>query len=111
MPRRGEYTEIDYHEPVRPTAVARVGVRSVAASETNGQQAVVSVNPGVFECAGLAAELADEWVELVQAAGFSAATFARTGRRFGTSARTLTLRCRRPEQRPWRGRTLICTWR
>ncbi|MFJ6689242.1 hypothetical protein [Streptomyces sp. NPDC091294] len=43
----------------------------MAASDASGQQAVVSLNPGEFECAGLAAELADEWVELVQAAGFS----------------------------------------
>ncbi|RKE05022.1 hypothetical protein [Streptomyces sp. TLI_171] len=72
MPRRGEYTEVDARAPSQPVALARVGVRQVVASEANGQRAVVTVDPGEFGCAVLAAELADEWVELASGARFSA---------------------------------------
>lgn len=71
MPRRGE------HRSGFPTArapkpdIPRIGIRQVTVPR-NGQQAmksatvVLSFHPEALRCAGLAAELADEWVELVQ---------------------------------------------
>ncbi|MFI5895671.1 hypothetical protein ACIA5D_36805 [Actinoplanes sp. NPDC051513] len=72
MPRRGE------HRSGFPTVrgaepdVARIGVRQVTVPATGSSAmtsaiAVLSFRPDAFRCVGLAAELADEWVELVQA--------------------------------------------
>ncbi|MFJ8624893.1 hypothetical protein ACIRD3_18890 [Kitasatospora sp. NPDC093550] len=74
MPRRGEYTEIDKVPRSRTPEPARIGPRVVTALESNRQPASATVDPGWFRCSGLAAELADEWVELAAAAGHSAGT-------------------------------------
>ena len=72
MPRRGE------HRSGFPTArgvepnVSRIGIRQVTVpgsghSAMKSATVVLAFRPDAFRCAVLAAELADEWVELVQA--------------------------------------------
>ncbi|WP_436952221.1 hypothetical protein [Streptomyces sp. SudanB182_2057] len=59
---------------MRPPEPSRIGVRQVVTAETSGRKAVVRVDPGTFTCTGLAAELADEWIELMAATGYGAAS-------------------------------------
>ncbi|GLH98848.1 hypothetical protein [Phytohabitans aurantiacus] len=71
MPRRGEHRSGFPAASAPDPHVSRIGIRQVTVPR-NGQQAmksatvVLSFRPEAFRCAGLAAELADEWVELVQ---------------------------------------------
>ncbi|MEU8240960.1 hypothetical protein AB0C07_22180 [Actinoplanes missouriensis] len=72
MPRRGEHTFGFPAERRAAATVSRIGVRQVTVPAT-GRSAmkdavvVLSFRPDDFRCAGLAAELADEWVEFVEA--------------------------------------------
>ncbi|MFD9521082.1 hypothetical protein [Streptomyces sp. NPDC059979] len=74
MPRRGEHKGDFPTSSSRLPAQRRVGVREVVAPDGNGEMAPVALDPTAFECETLAAELADEWVELAAAAGLHAGT-------------------------------------
>lgn len=72
MPRRGEHRSGFPPARTAEPSVSRIGVRRVTAPATgqaalHSATAVLSFDPASFACARLAAELADEWVELVQA--------------------------------------------
>lgn len=73
MPSKGDYRRnlrpAD-REPVPP----RIGIRLVEGIEPSGNPGTTSVDPTAFVCAGLAAELADEWVELAATSGMGVAT-------------------------------------
>lgn len=70
MPRRGHYTR-DFPAAVpRPAAPDRVGVRQVSTVDGQGRSRVVTFNPASFTCKRLASELADEWLELIEDAGY-----------------------------------------
>src|SRR4051794_27216855 len=69
MPRRGEHTRNFPAPAPRGPDVDRIGIRQVFATGHGGARATVSLDPSAFGCTRLAAELADEWVEAVAAAG------------------------------------------
>ncbi|MFE5091586.1 hypothetical protein ACFRCI_14540 [Streptomyces sp. NPDC056638] len=71
MPRRGEYRKTFPIPEPRPPQLGRIGIREMIAAEGNGAKATVSIDPQDFTCSALAAELADEWVELMAAGRFS----------------------------------------
>ncbi|WP_198357372.1 hypothetical protein [Streptomyces fildesensis] len=75
MPRRGEFSR-DFPEDSQQSAieVSRIGERIVRASTATRRNLTNRILPGNYQCAQLAAELADEWVEYVTAAGLSAGT-------------------------------------
>jgi len=73
MPRRGEHKAGFPAAPQVELSVERVGVRQVEVRATGAAglksaTVLLSFEPGAFRCAQLAAELADEWVGLAQAA-------------------------------------------
>ncbi|WP_406399632.1 hypothetical protein OH805_11275 [Streptomyces sp. NBC_00879] len=74
MPRRGEHKGNFPTSRSQSAQESRIGIREVTGPEGNGAKATVSLDPAAFDCAGLAAELADEWVELATAAGLHAGT-------------------------------------
>ncbi|MCX4744511.1 hypothetical protein OG455_03080 [Kitasatospora sp. NBC_01287] len=65
----GEYSEDaqDSHQPM-----ARIGVRSVTCAKSAGRNQVIELDPGRFRCSRVAAQLADEWVEYVEATEITA---------------------------------------
>ncbi|MFI8499669.1 hypothetical protein ACIGFK_14380 [Streptomyces sp. NPDC085524] len=68
MPRRRDYEDgLDgaYGESARP--VKRIGVRTVVCVKSPGRTVVQRFDPGLYRCSRLAAQLADEWVEYVEA--------------------------------------------
>ncbi|NUK26029.1 hypothetical protein [Streptomyces lunaelactis] len=71
MPRRGEYRKSFPAPKPRAPEPGRIGIREVIAAEGNGDKAVVSIDPQSFTCTTVAAELADEWLELMTSATFS----------------------------------------
>lgn len=74
MPRRGEYRS-DFPLPQqREKETKRIGPREVVAADGRGQKSQVVVDPADFTCSTLAGELADEWVELVEAMDFKLGT-------------------------------------
>lgn len=52
--------------PVGPT-VGRVGIREVRVLKAPGREQVQRLDPAAYRCSRLAAQLADEWVEYVEA--------------------------------------------
>lgn len=56
-------------EPREPEP-GRIGVRQVSPKDGLGRPRTVRLDPSDFRCSKLAAELADEWVELVEAANY-----------------------------------------
>lgn len=75
MPRRGEFTR-DFPDdtPVLEQALGRIGERMVRASSATKRNLTSRILPGKYACSHLAGELADEWVEYVEAAGLAAGT-------------------------------------
>ena len=83
-PAVGEYSE-RVPEELQPTA--RIGVRSVTCAKSGGRSQLSELDPGGFRCSRLAAELADEWVEYVEATQITAgpaAAYRRAITRFCT---------------------------
>ncbi len=80
MPRRGEHRR-EFPSIAEPqTAVDRIGVRAVEAPDRTGATRTLTLDPNEFQCAALAAQLADEWVdyvEIAQLTGSSATTTRR----------------------------------
>ncbi|MBD3545836.1 hypothetical protein H4F93_10180 [Streptomyces sp. JV180] len=75
MPRRGEFTRDFPDVPAEPDPVAgRVGERVIRTSSATRRNLTNRLLPSVYTCSQLAAELADEWVEYVEAAGLAAGT-------------------------------------
>ncbi|MFD4974953.1 hypothetical protein [Streptomyces sp. NPDC058424] len=75
MPRRGEFTRDFPAAPTVPEPVAgRIGERVVHTSSATRRNLTSRILPGNHTCSQLAAELADEWVEYVDAAGVAAGT-------------------------------------
>lgn len=64
MPRRGEH-ETTFAEVLVPAEQPRIGIRAVQGLNRIGTIREVTFDPTGFGCAGLAAELADEWVDYV----------------------------------------------
>ncbi|MDE1674878.1 hypothetical protein [Nocardia gipuzkoensis] len=62
MPRKGEYFRSEQAVEI-PNVVARIGVREVVVRGRGGAVNRSLLDPRAFVCAGLVAELADEWVE------------------------------------------------
>lgn len=74
MPRRGEYKK--GFPARRPEAAQpqRIGPRQMIAADLRGHKSAVVLDPAEFRCSQLAAELADEWVELAEAARYKIGT-------------------------------------
>ncbi|MFE7790384.1 hypothetical protein [Streptomyces sp. NPDC057460] len=73
MPRRGEYRG-DFPPPAQaasPGTAPRIGVRQAVALEPGRRPVTVTFDPSGYVSSQLAAELADEWVELMAAAMLS----------------------------------------
>lgn len=69
MPRRGELTR-SFPAPVpRQAEVDRIGLRQVVVRRSNGTTLTIRLDPSTFDCQRLAVELADEWAEMITAAG------------------------------------------
>ncbi|MET9881465.1 hypothetical protein ABZZ36_43920 [Actinacidiphila glaucinigra] len=87
MPRRGEYNS-DFPLPQpRLREPQRVGLREVIVADGRGVKSPVVVDPSKFTCSALVGELADEWVELVEAMDYKLGTtrgFRNTIREFCT---------------------------
>lgn len=84
MPRRGEHTSGFPTARRAEPSVSRVGVRQVTVPATGrSATAVLSFDPASFKCARLAGELADEWVDLVEAGRLREGA----GRRYVTAMR------------------------
>lgn len=73
MPRKGEYRR-DPRPARQHTAPARIGLRRLEGIEPSGRQGSTTINPAEFVCSALAAELADEWVELAATDDLGVAT-------------------------------------
>jgi len=65
LPRRGEYAIVPDGLRWQDNLV-RVGVRAVVVVNSRGREVTSQLDPRRFRCARVAAQLADEWVELVQ---------------------------------------------
>ncbi len=63
MPRKGEYRSAPRPER-RDPAPSRIGRRRIEGTEPNGHVGSTTLDPAEFRCSALAAELADEWVEV-----------------------------------------------
>jgi hypothetical protein len=72
MPRKGEYRRSE--RPVDRPPPPRIGLRRVVALDSHGEPSSTTVDLRRFICSGLAAELADEFVELAATAEQSAGT-------------------------------------
>ncbi|WP_411088077.1 hypothetical protein [Streptomyces sp. 061-3] len=73
MPRRGEYRG-DFPPPAQaasPGTAPRIGVRQAVALEPGRRPVTVTFDPSGYVSSQLAAELADDWVELMAAAMLS----------------------------------------
>ena len=75
MPRRGDFRR-DFPETgsVPGGEVRRIGERVVRPPAARKRNTTSRVDPRRYRCSLLAAELADEWVEYVEAAGLAAGT-------------------------------------
>jgi hypothetical protein len=79
MPRRGEHQR-EFPPVEREAAVERIGVRVVSAPNRTGTMRAIVLDPSVFQCAVLAGELADEWVDYVDITNITG-SWAGLGRR------------------------------
>lgn len=70
MPRRGQRTAhpAAVARRVRPAETSRIGVRRIVVERRGGER-TWHIDPGVFACSLLAAQLADEWVLCAEATG------------------------------------------
>ncbi|MGW0557298.1 hypothetical protein ACWDZ6_24490 [Streptomyces sp. NPDC002926] len=70
MPRRGQRTAhpAAIARTVRPAETSRIGVRRLMV-ERRGAERTWHIDPAVFACSLLAAQLADEWVLYAEATG------------------------------------------
>ncbi|MEV7480407.1 hypothetical protein [Streptomyces halstedii] len=97
MPRRGAYTgDFPGPRPPRDAETERVGIRQVCVKDGLGRPRTVSLIPSEFRCSKLAAELADEWVELSAAANHgpsSAAHYRQAIEEFCRHVDTTVPRC------------------
>lgn len=85
MPRRGEHRCGFPPVTEAQAPVDRIGLRVVQVPDRTGTIRLVTLDPNGFRCAALACELADEWVDYVEAAqvtGSSAMTIRRAIRDF-----------------------------
>ncbi|MGP4089200.1 hypothetical protein [Streptomyces sp. KR55] len=73
MPRRGEYRGgfPAPSAPSRSSQAQRIGLRQAVALDTGRRPVTVTFDPSGYVCSQLAAELAEEWVELMEAASLS----------------------------------------
>jgi hypothetical protein len=73
VPRRGEYTRgyPSVSAADRPAGIARVGRREVVGVNDHGERRTTWLDPHGFVCSTLAAQLADEWVELCETSEYS----------------------------------------
>lgn len=70
MPRGGEYKGGFPARTPRPTEDTRTGLRQVTGLDPQDRPVTVVFDPAAHTCAGLAGELADQWVELAASTGF-----------------------------------------
>jgi hypothetical protein len=69
MPRRGDH-QCDFPPVGDPDApLDRIGLRTVSAPDRTGTMRPIVLDPSMFQCVVLAAELADEWVDYVEITG------------------------------------------
>jgi hypothetical protein len=85
MPRRGEQQRDFPEQDQRSLPVNRIGIRVVRVPDRTGVLRDTLLDPAEFRCAALAGELADEWVDYVDASrvtGGMAQVYRRAVRNF-----------------------------
>lgn len=80
MPRRGDHQRQFPPVSEQHRSADRIGLRVVSAPDRTGRMRAIALDPSVFRCAGLAGELADEWVEHAEITGITSSS-AGLGRR------------------------------
>ena len=71
MPRRGDQQHNFPPVPEQLTRASPIGIRLVRAAHQTGTLRDIAFDPNEFRCAGLAGELADEWVDYAKTSGIS----------------------------------------
>ena len=70
MPRRGHQRSFPSVREL-PARAGRIGIRLVRAADQAGTLRDIAFDPNEFQCARLAGELADEWVDYAETSGIS----------------------------------------